>query len=70
MTPEYTALFADGSTSPVIVRGAFGTLLVGIAERADHFKRCVFFDRDGHHDADPWVTRIDPPEVAAARSAT
>lgn len=63
----YQITFATGETAALYPVRDAGSFLIGLARRADGYCRTVFFDRDGHHDADPWVTRIDPPEVAAAR---
>jgi hypothetical protein len=64
---QYVARFSDGSTSPVKVCGSFGGMLIGIAERGDHFMRALFFADDGRHDADPWVESIAPDTDALKR---
>lgn len=62
MKEGFIARFADGGgTSPISdIRRGPGYMLIGLAERTDGIKRCVFFD-DHAIDfyPDPWIEAIE-----------
>jgi hypothetical protein len=63
MNNNYVAKFADGSSSPVEIRGNYGRAeLIGVATRGDGKKRVVFFSGANDflvaRDGDPWISNI------------